>query len=118
MPHAKSACAAAPPREGITQALPCSYDPTSGRRLGGDPLGFDAGDGNLYRYVRNSPGRSVDPFGTAAPSLRRPPAFLWYKNKWRKVNRERLFTVRMGKSCYAIWIRYELEERWITRKNK
>ena len=31
------------------------YDPSSGRWLSQDPLGFDAGDSNLYRYVKNSP---------------------------------------------------------------
>ena len=29
------------------------YDPASGRFLSEDPLGFAAGDTNLYRYVGN-----------------------------------------------------------------
>jgi len=29
------------------------YDPKSGRWMSHDPLGFDAGDSNLYRYVTN-----------------------------------------------------------------
>ena len=33
------------------------------------PLGFDAGDSNLYRYVRNNPTRSIDPTGLAAPCI-------------------------------------------------
>src|SRR5947208_2238074 len=28
-----------------------------------NPLGFDAGDANLYRYVRNDPTNQVDTFG-------------------------------------------------------
>ena len=28
------------------------------------PLGFDAGDANLYRYVRNTPTKTTDPSGT------------------------------------------------------
>ncbi len=31
------------------------YDPASGRFLTRDPIGYDAGDTNLYRYVNNSP---------------------------------------------------------------
>ena len=37
------------------------YDPKVGRWLSQDPLGFAAGDGNLYRYVGNAPTRSGDP---------------------------------------------------------
>jgi RHS repeat-associated protein len=39
------------------------YDASNGRFISEDPLGFGAGDGNLYRYVRNSPVNSTDPFG-------------------------------------------------------
>ena len=28
-----------------------------------DPLGFDAGDSNLYRYVNNAPTDATDPSG-------------------------------------------------------
>src|SRR5204863_5417406 len=31
------------------------YDATTGRWISQDPLGFDAGDSNLYRYVNNRP---------------------------------------------------------------
>ena len=31
------------------------YDPKMGRWISQDPLGFDAGDSNLYRYVNNAP---------------------------------------------------------------
>lgn len=31
------------------------YDPTTGRWISQDPLGFAAGDSNLYRYAHNSP---------------------------------------------------------------
>ena len=37
------------------------FDPTVGRWLNGDPVGFDAGDVNLYRYVGNSPCNDSDP---------------------------------------------------------
>ena len=40
-----------------------SYEPTVGRWLTEDPIGFDAGDANLYRYVGNSSANRVDPAG-------------------------------------------------------
>ncbi len=39
------------------------YDPVSGRFNAQDPLGLDAGDANLYRYVANNPISRVDPTG-------------------------------------------------------
>ena len=39
------------------------YDPATGRFLSRDPIGFSAGDMNLYRYVNNSPTNGSDPSG-------------------------------------------------------
>jgi RHS repeat-associated protein len=39
------------------------YDPKIGRWIEQDPLGFSAGDGNLYRYVGNGPTNATDPTG-------------------------------------------------------
>lgn len=39
------------------------YDPTIGRWLSADPIGFKAGDANLYRYVQNSPINTLDDNG-------------------------------------------------------
>jgi RHS repeat-associated protein len=39
------------------------YDPTVGRFLSQDPIGFEAGDPNLYRYVGNGPTYAIDPSG-------------------------------------------------------
>ena len=39
------------------------YSAPLGRWTQTDPIGFDAGDLNLYRYVGNSPGYAVDPGG-------------------------------------------------------
>ncbi len=39
------------------------YDSTTGRWISQDPLGFDAGDSNLYRYVNNRPTGVTDPSG-------------------------------------------------------
>jgi RHS repeat-associated protein len=38
-------------------------DPTLGRFIGQDPLGFEAGDLNLFRYVNNEPVGTKDPYG-------------------------------------------------------
>ncbi len=39
------------------------YDPSLGRFVQRDPIGYSAGDSNLYRYVGNSPTRFIDPYG-------------------------------------------------------
>ena len=39
------------------------YDPTIGRWFSEDPIGFEGGDANLYRYVGNMPTMYVDPSG-------------------------------------------------------
>ncbi len=41
------------------------YDPTVGRFITEDPIGFDGGDTNLYRYVGSSPTNATDPTGEA-----------------------------------------------------
>jgi len=41
------------------------YSPTLGRWTSLDPLGFDAGDANLYRFVFNAPTVFTDPSGQA-----------------------------------------------------
>ena len=39
------------------------YDPNLSKWTSADPMGFDAGDANLYRYVGNGPTNGVDPNG-------------------------------------------------------
>jgi len=39
------------------------YDPATGNWISKDPIGFAAGDANLYRYVRNEATMRVDPSG-------------------------------------------------------
>ncbi|MGL4554316.1 MAG: RHS repeat-associated core domain-containing protein [Gemmataceae bacterium] len=39
------------------------YDPTIGRWLTEDPIGFEGEDANLYRYVGNRPTNATDPSG-------------------------------------------------------
>ncbi len=40
-----------------------SYDSTIGRWTAEDPIAFEGGDANLYRYVGNAPTWAVDPTG-------------------------------------------------------
>jgi RHS repeat-associated protein len=44
-----------------------SYDPNVGRWTAQDPIGFEGGDVNLYRYVGNHPTNATDPSGLAEP---------------------------------------------------
>jgi RHS repeat-associated protein len=46
------------------------YDSANGRFISEDPLGFGAGDGNLTRYVGNSPTNGTDPSGLSAEALK------------------------------------------------
>ena len=39
------------------------YDPTTGRWISQDPIGFDGGQSNLYQYVGNNPANGTDPSG-------------------------------------------------------
>ena len=48
---------------GLQNNLNRWYDPLTGRWISEDPIGFAAGDMNLYRYVANSPLDFVDPEG-------------------------------------------------------
>jgi RHS repeat-associated protein len=52
------------------------YDPAVGRFLSEDPIGFDAEDVNLYRYVRNNPLTNTDPSGLCSSSNNRDFSFL------------------------------------------
>jgi RHS repeat-associated protein len=48
---------------GLTHFGARDYDPTVGRWISTDPMLFDAGDANLYRYAGNDPINAVDPTG-------------------------------------------------------
>jgi RHS repeat-associated protein len=43
------------------------YNPAMGRWVSQDPLGFDAGDSNLYRYATNNYAANLDPAGLQTP---------------------------------------------------
>ena len=48
------------------------YDPQTGRFVSQDPIGFPAGDANLYRYVFNNPVNFTDPEGESALTITAP----------------------------------------------
>jgi RHS repeat-associated protein len=48
---------------GLQNNLNRWYDAALGRWISEDPIGFAAGDPNLYRYVANSTANLVDPNG-------------------------------------------------------
>ena len=48
---------------GLQNNLNRWYDATVGRWISEDPIGFAAGDANVYRYVENSPTNTTDPSG-------------------------------------------------------
>ena len=48
------------------------YDPATGRWLSQDPIGFEAGDANLYRYVGNGATTKTDPSGLQPPATDGP----------------------------------------------
>jgi RHS repeat-associated protein len=50
---------------GLQNNLNRWYDANTGRWLSEDPIGFAAGDANLYRYVGNGPVNGTDPSGLA-----------------------------------------------------
>ncbi|MDV3352054.1 peroxidase family protein [Leptothoe sp. LEGE 181152] len=51
------------------------FDPAVGTFVSEDPLGFDAGDANVYRYVFNSPTNFTDPSGNIATRIVQQGAF-------------------------------------------
>jgi RHS repeat-associated protein len=65
------------PDTGLQNNLNRWYDLSTGRWMSEDPIGFEAGDRNLYRYVSNSVTTSLDPDGiierriAQAPQIRR-----------------------------------------------
>jgi RHS repeat-associated protein len=54
------------------------YDPTIGRFISEDPMGFNGGDVNFYAYVGNNPLGYIDPSGYARKPGKTP------NNRWPK----------------------------------
>ncbi|CUW86636.1 MULTISPECIES: RHS repeat-associated core domain-containing protein [Agrobacterium] len=58
------------PETGLSHYRSRAYDPSTGRFLQEDPIWFEAGDLNVYRYVWNSPANWTDLSGMSAASER------------------------------------------------
>ncbi len=54
------------PTTGLINLRRRFYDPLLTRFISEDPLGFEGGDANLYRYAKNDPLNYSDPTGTTA----------------------------------------------------
>jgi RHS repeat-associated protein len=63
------------PESGLYYYRARYYDPMAGRFISKDPIGFEGGDVNLFRYVGNNPGNLTDPEGLAAWLL--PPLIVY-----------------------------------------
>jgi RHS repeat-associated protein len=74
------------------------YDPATGRMVSEDPLGFDAGDSNLYRYVMNGPTNGTDPSGAA----------LYASDEWIKNQLWDLFSEKRNDFLYLGALRSNL----------
>ena len=70
------------PATGIQNNLHRWYDAAVGRWLSEDPIGFEAGDGNLYRYVVNSPIGATDPLGLGDTIEVRLNVTVWPSGSW------------------------------------
>jgi hypothetical protein len=68
------------------------YDPSIGRWLSEDPIGFAGGDVNLYRYVHNDPTTFTDPSGLEETEIggRYHARIQWVGNNWTPQQRARV----------------------------
>ena len=57
------------PDTGLVHFGARDYDPATGRWTAPDPLRYEGGDSNLYRYAGGDPVNSVDPTGTTARAI-------------------------------------------------
>ena len=80
------------------------YSPMLGRWLQPDPIGFEAGDVNLYRYCGNSAAGHLDPFGKEGKTI---GPFSWFFNEENETAGER-----------RAWRAHEAQHRkdWLTRE--
>jgi RHS repeat-associated protein len=112
------------------------YDPATGRFISQDPIGFEAGDANLYRYVGNGVMTNTDPSGlnpnrTGAKDRDEMLRIIKQQELWFLVVNRRLPTVResvkmlrdnqyylnvdYGSNHYYVFSRKD--ERWVDMRH-
>jgi RHS repeat-associated protein len=81
------------------------YDSATGRFITQDPLGFAAGDENLYRYCHNSPTNATDPSGLKSPkSVQYISGLgLFSQATLGPYDSEMDWITRLGSSFHAFW---------------
>ena len=81
------------------------YSPTLGRWTQTDPIGFDAGDLNLYRYEGNGPVNGVDPSGLEWWDPRTwGLGYYWERRpSWGEIRQASEVVVRSGGSFGYAW---------------
>lgn len=73
------------------------YDPATAQFLSKDPIEFQSGDPNLYRYVANRPVMDIDPSGLA------PTKEQWEKAKMWRLTNANIFYRLTYSSCMLNW---------------
>ncbi len=93
------------PVGGLTYNRNRYYSTQTGRFISQDPIGFTAGDENLYRYVGNSPTNATDPTG------------LWQEDAIESV--ESKFQAELETDTFQIGIEvHQANQRSITGENQ
>ena len=92
------------------------YDPVTARWISQDPMGFDAGDSNLYRYVKNSTQTSNDPSGLDVFYLWSPIAIDWAPPWFKNFGHA---SVLIGPMNNGEWWHYnfDIKSVWTTKEN-
>ena len=90
------------------------YDAGVGRFINQDPIGFEAGDPNFYRYVNNSPANFTDPTGEILDAL--------YKNDtlYNVANKADQFSAGFGDATsfgFTTWLRERVYGETATRNH-
>lgn len=95
------------------------YDPTSGRFMSADPIGFNAGP-NFYAYALNDPVGLLDPFGldavTSDPNVRACMCEIWKASGYGFTPKERAAWVISDGDTYKCirwpWSAQDAKETW------
>src|SRR5205085_3754204 len=90
------------------------YDSQTGRWTSEDPLGFAAGDGNLYRYVGNDPTVRTDPTGMFDND--KVWEILYRKNRTAAA----WFQKEAGGDFWNVnrsWYQSKVESEWVQQEN-